>query len=32
VRGRIIDLTYGAAQVVGMHGSGVAQVRVAVLN
>src|SRR6185503_1794107 len=22
VRGRIIDLTYGAAQVVGMHGSG----------
>jgi rare lipoprotein A len=32
VRGRIIDLTYGAAQVVGMHGSGVAQVSVAVLN
>src|SRR5436190_631524 len=32
IRGRIIDLTYGAAQVVGMHGSGVAKVRVAVLN
>ena len=32
IRGRIIDLTYGAAAVVGMHGSGIAKVRVAVLN
>lgn len=32
VGGRIIDLTYGAAKAVGMYGSGVAEVRVAVLN
>lgn len=32
VGGRIIDLTYGAAKAVGMHGSGVAKVRVAILN
>lgn len=32
IRGRIIDLAYGAARAVGMHGSGVAKVRVAILN
>src|SRR3954471_22767439 len=32
VRGRIIDLAYGAAQVMGMHQSGVAHVSLAVLN
>ena len=32
IRGRIIDLAYGAARAVGMHTSGVARVRVAVLN
>lgn len=32
VRGRIIDLAYGAARAVGIHSSGVAKVRVAVLN
>ncbi len=32
VGGRIIDLSYGAAQAVGLHSSGVAQVRVAVLQ
>lgn len=32
VRGRIIDLAYGAARAVGLHSSGVAKVRVAVLK
>ena len=32
VGGRIIDLTYGAALAVGMHGSGLAKVQVAILN
>lgn len=32
VRGRIIDLAYGAAMAVGLHNSGVAKVQVAVLN
>jgi rare lipoprotein A len=32
VDGRIIDLSYGAAMAVGLHSSGVAQVRVAVLD
>ncbi len=32
VSGRIIDLTYVAAVAVGLHSSGVAKVRVAVLN
>ena len=32
VRGRIIDLAYGAAMAVGLHNSGVAQVQVAILN
>ena len=32
VGGRIIDLSYGAAKAVGLHGSGVAKVRVAVLQ
>jgi rare lipoprotein A len=32
ISGRIIDLAYGAAKAVGLHSSGVAQVRVAVLN
>jgi rare lipoprotein A len=32
IRGRIIDLAYGAAQAVGMHHSGIARVSLAVLN
>jgi len=32
IRGRIIDLAYGAARIVGLHKSGVARVKVAVLN
>jgi rare lipoprotein A len=32
ISGRIIDLAYGAAKAVGLQKSGVAQVRVAVLN
>jgi rare lipoprotein A len=32
VGGRIIDLAYGAAKAVGLHSSGVAKVRVAILN
>ncbi|WP_119272224.1 septal ring lytic transglycosylase RlpA family protein [Taklimakanibacter deserti] len=32
IRGRIIDLAYGAAKAVGLHNSGVAKVQVAVLN
>ena len=32
IGGRIIDLAYGAARAVGMHSSGVAKVRVAILN
>ena len=32
VGGRIIDLSYGAAKAVGLHSSGVAEVRVAVLE
>ena len=32
IRGRIIDLAYGAALAVGMHNSGLAQVQVAILN
>jgi rare lipoprotein A len=32
VGGRIIDLSYGAARAVGLHDSGVAKVRVAVLE
>lgn len=32
IRGRIIDLAYGAAKAVGLHNSGVAKVAVAVLN
>ena len=32
IRGRIIDLAYGAAKAVGLHNSGVAFVQVAVLN
>lgn len=32
IRGRIIDLAYGAARAVGLHKSGVARVKVAVLN
>ena len=32
VGGRIIDLSYGAAMAVGLHDSGVAEVRVAVLE
>jgi rare lipoprotein A len=32
ISGRIIDLAYGAAKAVGLHNSGVAKVRVAVLN
>jgi rare lipoprotein A len=32
VGGRIIDLSFGAARVVGLHDTGVAQVRVAVLE
>lgn len=32
IRGRIIDLTFGAAKAVGLHNSGVAKVRVAVLQ
>lgn len=32
VSGRIIDLAYGAAKAVGLHNSGVARVRVAILN
>lgn len=32
IRGRIIDLAYGAALAVGLHTSGIAQVRVAVLK
>src|SRR5262245_62073788 len=32
VGGRIIDLSYGAARAVGLHSSGVAEVRVAVLE
>jgi rare lipoprotein A len=32
IGGRIIDLAYGAAKAVGLHNSGVAKVRVAILN
>ncbi len=32
IRGRIIDLSYGAAKAVGLQSSGVAKVRVAVLD
>jgi rare lipoprotein A len=32
VQGRIIDLAYGAARAVGLHNSGIAQVRVAILK
>ena len=32
INGRIIDLAYGAAKAVGLHNSGVAKVRVAILN
>lgn len=32
IRGRIIDLSLGAARVVGLHASGVARVRVTPLN
>nr|WP_246737670.1 septal ring lytic transglycosylase RlpA family protein [Nordella sp. HKS 07] len=32
VRGRIIDLAYGAAMAVGLHDTGVAKVQVAVLQ
>lgn len=32
IRGRIIDLAFGAAKAVGLHNSGVAKVRVAVLQ
>jgi rare lipoprotein A len=32
IRSRIIDLSYGAAKVVGLHRSGVARVQVNVLN
>ena|SRR5690349_12315904 len=32
VGGRIIDLSYGAARAVGIHDSGIARVRVAVLD
>jgi rare lipoprotein A len=32
IRGRIIDLSLGAARAVGLHKSGVARVKVAVLN
>ncbi|MFZ5676171.1 MAG: septal ring lytic transglycosylase RlpA family protein [Pseudomonadota bacterium] len=32
IRGRIIDLAYGAAKAVGLHSSGVAKVRVAVMQ
>lgn len=32
IRGRIIDLAYGAAKAVGLHDSGVAKVQVAVLQ
>jgi rare lipoprotein A len=32
IRGRIIDLSYGAAKAVGLHRSGVAKVRVTVLD
>lgn len=32
IRGRIIDLSYGAARAVGLHKSGVAKVRFAVMN
>lgn len=32
VRGRIIDLSLGAARVVGLHRSGVARVKIVVLN
>jgi rare lipoprotein A len=32
IRGRIIDLSYGAAKAVGLHHSGVARVRMTVLD
>src|SRR5688572_14585319 len=32
IRGRIIDLAYGAAKAVGMHDSGIVKVQVAILN
>ena len=32
IRGRIIDLAYGAAKVVGLHKSGVARVKIIVMN
>ncbi|MGE0004446.1 MAG: septal ring lytic transglycosylase RlpA family protein [Parvibaculaceae bacterium] len=32
VSGRIIDLAYGAAKAVGLHNSGIARVRVAIVN
>jgi rare lipoprotein A len=32
IRGRIIDLSLGAAQKIGLHRSGVAKVRMQVLN
>jgi rare lipoprotein A len=32
IRGRVIDLSLGAAKVVGLHRSGVAKVSVAILN
>ena len=32
ISGRIIDLAYGAAKAVGLHDSGIAKVRMAVLN
>ena len=32
IRGRIIDLSFGAAKAVGLHDSGVAKVRVAVMQ
>jgi rare lipoprotein A len=32
IRGRIIDLSYGAARAVGLHRSGVAKVRVTILD
>jgi rare lipoprotein A len=32
IRGRIIDLSYGAARAVGLHRSGTAKVRISVVN
>lgn len=32
IRGRVIDVSYGAAKALGMHRSGVARVKVRVLN